>query len=137
MNTDTLIELLQKGYRVTLGAASSAVEAVQDPQRAADDFSDVGTDFQRLADRLEVRGALTEKEARNFVEGVVSQMPEPFRSVSQSFSQSVSQGAADPKTVTTVATPVVDTQLQAEVESLTAELIAIRKEIEELRQKDS
>jgi polyhydroxyalkanoate synthesis regulator phasin len=134
MNTDTFIELLQKGYRVTLGAASSAVEAVQDPQRAADDFSDVGTDLQLLADRLEVRGALTEKEARSFVEGVVNQMPEPFRSVSQSFSQ----GAAEsPKTVTTVATPVVDTQLQAEVESLTAELIAIRKEIEELRQKDS
>lgn len=134
MNTDTLIELLQKGYRVTLGAASSAVEAVQDPQRAADDFSDVGTDFQLLADRLEVRGALTEKEARDFVEGMVSQMPEPFRSVSSSFSQSAPSA---PKTVTTVATPVVDIQLQAEVESLTAELIAIRKEIEELRQKDS
>jgi hypothetical protein len=45
MNTDTLIELFQKGYRVTLGAASTAVEAVRDPQQAAHDFSDVGTDF--------------------------------------------------------------------------------------------
>ncbi|MGC1309724.1 MAG: hypothetical protein WA885_21075 [Phormidesmis sp.] len=133
MNTDTLLELFQKGYRVTLGAASTAVEAVQDPQRAADDFSEVGTDFYRLADRLEVRGALTEKEARDFVEGVASQMPEPFRSFSTSFSNPPEA----PKTVTTVATPVIDTQLQAEVESLTAELIEIRKEIEELRQKDS
>jgi polyhydroxyalkanoate synthesis regulator phasin len=137
MNTDTLIELIQKGYRVTLGAASSAVEAVQDPQQAASDFSDVGTDFYRLADKLEVRGALTEKEARNFVEGVVNQLPEPFRSVSASFSGSFSQGSSTPKTVTTVATPVVDVQLQSEVESLTAELIAMRKEIDELRQKDS
>ncbi|CAN5805962.1 hypothetical protein BH23CYA1_BH23CYA1_03200 [soil metagenome] len=134
MNTDTLIELLQKGYRVTLGAASSAVEAVQDPQRAADDFSEVGTDFYRLADKLEVRGALTEKEARDFVEGVVSQMPEPFRSVSSSFSQAAPPA---PTTVTTVATPVIDTELQAEVESLTTELIAIRKEIEELRQQNN
>lgn len=132
MNTDTLIELLQKGYRVTLGAASTAVEAVQDPQQTADEFSTVGTDFQRLADKLEVRGALTEKEARNFVEGMMSQMPESFRANFPS-----SETSSAPKTVTTVATPVIDTQLQAEVESLTAELIAIRKEIEELRQQDS
>lgn len=132
MNTDTLIELLQKGYRVTLGAASTAVEAVQDPQQAADDFSMIGTDFQRLADKLEVRGALTEKEARNFVEGIMSQMPESFLANFPS-----SDTSSTPKTVTTVATPVVDTQLQAEVESLTAELIAIRKEIEELRQQNN
>ena len=131
MNTDTLVELFQKGYRVTLGAASTAVEAVQDPQRTADEFSDIGSDWQRLADKLEVRGALTEKEARDFVEGVTSQMPEPFRSVSDSFSQGTTDTA---KTVTTVATPVVDTELQAEVESLTAELVAIRKEIAELRE---
>ena len=130
MNTDTLTELLQKGYRVTLGAASSAVEAIQDPQRAAADFSAIGTDWERLADKLEVRGALTEKEARDFVEGVTSQMPEPFRSASSPFTQS----APEPKTVTTIATPVVDTELKSEVESLTAELIAMRQEIEALKQ---
>ncbi|MEL6161750.1 MAG: hypothetical protein AAFQ40_11735 [Cyanobacteria bacterium J06623_5] len=134
MNTDTLLELVQKGYRVTLGAASSAVEAVQDPQRAADEFSAIGTDWQRLADKLEVRGALTEKEARDFVEGVTSQMPEPFRSVSSTFTQST---PPEPPTVTTIATPVVDTELQAEVASLTDELIAIRKEIEALKNKDA
>ncbi len=135
MNTDSIIELLQKGYRVTLGAASSAVEAVQDPQRAADEFSAVGTDFNRLANKLEVRGALTEKEARDFMQGMVSQMPEPFRSVSSTFVDNTTP--REPKTVTTVATPVVDVGLQSEVESLTAELIAMRKEIDELRQKDS
>lgn len=132
MNPDTLIELFQKSYRVTLGAASTAVEAVRDPQRAADDFSAVGTDFQQLADKLEVRGALTEKEARDFVEGMMNQLPEPFRSVSSSFSAA----PKTPTTVTTVAIPVVDTELQAEVSALTAELIAIRKEIEDLKQKD-
>ena len=131
MNPDTLIELFQKSYRVTLGAASTAVEAVKDPQRAADDFSAVGTDFQQLADKLEVRGALTEKEARDFVEGMMNHLPEPFRSVSSSFSAA----SETPTTVTTVATPVVDTELQAEVSALTTELIAIRKEIEDLKQK--
>ncbi len=132
MNTDTLLELFQKGYRVTLGAASSAVEAVQDPQRTADEFSAIGTDWARLAEKLEVRGALTEKEARDFVEGVSSQLPEPLRSMSSSLHSPVVQ--SEPRTVTTVATPVVDTELKAEVESLTTELIAMRAEIESLKQ---
>ena len=133
MNTDSLLELVQKGYRVTLGAASTAVEAVQDPQRVSDEFSAIGTDWERLADKLEVRGALTEKEARDFVEGVASLMPAPFRSASSPFTQS---SPSEP-TVTTIAEPVVDTELQAEVASLTDELIAIRKEIEELKNKES
>lgn len=132
MNTDTLLELFQKGYRVTLGAASSAVEAIQDPQRTADEFSAIGTDWERLADKLEVRGALTEKEARDFVEGVSSQLPEPFRSMSSGLHSPVVE--PEPTTVTTVATPVVDSELKAEVESLTAELIAMRAEIEALRE---
>lgn len=132
MNTDTLLELFQKGYRVTLGAASSAVEAVQDPQRTADEFSAIGTDWARLAEKLEVRGALTEKEARDFVEGVSSQLPEPLRNMSSSLHSPVVQ--SEPRTVTTVATPVVDTELKAEVESLTTELIAMRAEIESLKQ---
>jgi len=132
MNPDSLLELIQKGYRVTLGAASTAAEAVQDPQRVSDEFSAIGTDWERLADKLEVRGALTEKEARDFVEGVTSQMPEPFRSASSPFTQSQSPM---PPTVTTIATPVIDTELQAEVTSLTAELIAIREEIEALKNK--
>lgn len=134
MNTDSLLELVQKGYRVTLGAASTAVEAVQDPQRVSDEFSSIGNDWERLADKLEVRGALTEKEARDFVEGVSSQMPEPFRSATSPFNTGKQD---EPPTVTTVATPVVDTELQAEVTSLTAELIAIREEIEALKNKDA
>ena len=134
MNTDSLLEFVQKGYRVSLGAASTAVEAIQDPQRVSSEFSAIGTDWERLADKLEVRGALTEKEARDFVEGFSSQMPEPFRSAASPFST----GRPDePPTVTTVATPVVDTELQEEVTSLTEELIAIRKEIEALKNKDS
>ncbi len=134
MNPDSLLELIQKGYRVTIGAASTAVEAVQDPQRFSDEFSTIGTDWERLADKLEVRGALTEKEARDFVDGVTSQMPEPFRSVSSPFGQST---PPVPPTVTTIATPVVDTELQAEVNSLTAELIAIREEIEALKNRNN
>ncbi|NEP15883.1 MAG: hypothetical protein F6J97_03150 [Leptolyngbya sp. SIO4C1] len=126
MNFDTLTELLQKGFRITLGAAASAVEAVQDPQKSSQKFSEIGTDFNRLADELEVRGALTEKEARDFVDNVSQQMPNPFQSA-----------PASQSTVNTTATSVVDASIQAEIKALTEQLSAIRTEIEQMKAQKS
>lgn len=127
MNFDTFTELLQKGFRVTLGAASSAVEAIQDPQGSASKFSEIGPDIERLTDELEVRGALTEKEARDFVDGFTGgQWPNPF--------EAAPAGSA---TVNTQATTVVDQSLQLEIKDLTAQLAAIRLELEQLKQQDS
>ncbi|MEL7503587.1 MAG: hypothetical protein AAFN18_14085 [Cyanobacteria bacterium J06554_6] len=122
MEFDTITQLLQKSFRVTLGAAASAVEAVQDPQRSSEKFSAIGTDFERLTDELEVRGALTEKEAREFVDNLNLQVPNPFAPT-----------PASDATVTTVATPVVDASIQAEIAALTEQLVSIRQEIEELK----
>ena len=122
MEFDQMTELLQKSFRVTLGAAASAVEAIQDPQGSSEKFSAIGTDFERLTDELEVRGALTEKEAREFVDNLNLQVPNPFAPT-----------PASNATVNTTATPVVDASLQAEIAVLTEQLVAIRQEIEELK----
>lgn len=129
MNFDTLTELIQKGFRVSLGAAASAVEAIQDPQASATKFSDIGTDFDRLANELEVKGELTEKEAREFVDNVSTnfdgQWPNPFAP------------PASNATVNTVAQPVMDTGIQAEIKALTEQLSAIRQEIEQMKAQGS
>ena len=130
MNFDTFTELIQKSFRVSLGAAASAVEAIQDPQASANKFSDIGTDFERLADELEVRGALTEKEAREFVDNVSrnfdGQWPNPF-----------APSPASTATVNTVAQPVPDAGIQAEIKALTEQLSAIRQEIEQRKTQGS
>ncbi|MBE9065498.1 hypothetical protein IQ260_02395 [Leptolyngbya cf. ectocarpi LEGE 11479] len=130
MNFDTLTELIQKSFRVSLGAAASAVEAIQDPQASASKFSDIGTDFDRLADELEVKGALTEKEAREFVDNfsgnLDGQWPNPF-----------APSPASSATVNTVAQPVADSGIQAEIKALTEQLSAIRQEIEQLKAQSS
>lgn len=130
MNFDTFTEFIQKSFRVSLGAAASAVEAIQDPQASADKFSDIGTDFDRLADELEVRGALTEKEAREFVDNLNrnfgGQWPNPF-----------APNDAGSTTVNTVAQPVVDSSIQTEIKALTEQLSAIRHEIEQLKAQGS
>jgi len=122
MEFETLTQMLQKGFRVTLGAASSAVDALQDPQRTSEKFSTIGPDFERLTDELEVRGALTEKEAREFVDNLNLEFPNPFVPT-----------PAGNATVNTTATPVVDAGLQAEIASLTEQLVSIRQEIEDLK----
>lgn len=130
MNFDTFTELIQKSFRVSLGAAASAVEAIQDPQASANKFSDIGTDFERLADELEVKGALTEKEAREFVDNVSrnfdGQWPNPF-----------APSPASTATVNTVAQTVPDAGIQAEIKALTEQLSAIRQEIEQLKTQGS
>lgn len=126
MNFDTISELVHKGFRVTLGATASLVEAVQDPQKSSEKFADIGTDFNRLTDELEVKGASTEKEARDFVNTFSNQFPNPF-----------AQPSASNATVNAVATPVVESGIQAEIKALTEQLTAVRDEIEQLKAQKS
>lgn len=128
MNPDTLSQTLQKGFHVTLGATASLIEALQDPQNSSQKFSELGGDVNRLTEELEEKGVTTEQEARRFVDGILSQMPTPFNSPSSE---------STPSTVNTVATPVVDSTVQTELEALTQELAEIRQEIEALKEQSS
>lgn len=124
MYPDDLSQTLQKGIRVTLGATASLIEALQDPETSSQKFSALGGDVNRLTEELEVKGEVTEREARQFVDGLLSQMPNPFGG---------SSSAASETTIITVASPVVDTAVQSDLEALTLELAAIRREIEALK----
>jgi polyhydroxyalkanoate synthesis regulator phasin len=124
MYPDDLSQTLQKGFRVTLGATASLIEAIQDPDNSSQKFSELGTDVNRLTEELEVKGELTEREARQFVDSLLSQMPNPFTDASP---------ASRATTITTVASPVVNTSVQNDLETLTQELAAIRLEIEMLK----
>lgn len=123
MTPDTVTASLQKGFRVTLGATATLLEALQDPQTSSQRFSDLGGDVNRLAATLETKGEATEREARQFVDSLLSQLPSPF-----------SDGSANPiPTVDTVATPVSDPTVQNDLAALTQELADIRQAIEDLK----
>lgn len=125
MNPDTLTETVQKGVRVTLGAAASLVDAVRDPQSSQAKFSAIGTDVELLTQELEAKGVDAEREVRVMVDSMVSQvsqMPNPFVN-----------SPASSTTVDTVARPVVDVTVQADLQVLTEELATLRQEIETLK----
>lgn len=129
MNPDNLTETIQKGVRVTLGAAASLVDAVKDPQGSQAKFSAIGNDMDLLTQELEAKGADAEREARAVMDSVigqVEQMPNPFAPPS-----------ASDATVDTVVQPVVDITLQSELEGLTKELTVLRQEIETLKAQQS
>jgi hypothetical protein len=129
MNPDMLTETIQKGFRVTLGATASLVDAIRDPQGSQAKFSEIGSDFDLLAQELEAKGVDTEREARAIASTVMSQvgeMPNPFAPT-----------PASQTTVETSAQPIADVSTQAELDALTQELAVLRQEIEALKVQQS
>jgi polyhydroxyalkanoate synthesis regulator phasin len=117
MNSDTLVQTLQKGYHVTLGATASVIESLQDAQRREENFAKLRTDPNQLIEELAIKGETTEREARSFVDGVFSQ-------------------PSNPSSSSTPSTPPVSPQtaaIQQDLQELTAQLAAIRAELERLR----
>ncbi len=122
MNPDTLIQTLQKGYRVTIGATALMIESLQDSQHREENFAKLKSDPNQLIEELAVKGETTEREARSFVDGVFSQ----FNSSQQSNSSQSPYETSAPMPPQTVA-------IQQDLQQLTAQLSAIRAELERLR----
>ncbi|MEB3290595.1 MAG: hypothetical protein VKI82_11820 [Leptolyngbya sp.] len=122
MTPDTVTTTLQKGLRVTLGATATLIEAIQEPQTSGERFSALGSDVNHIAETLETKGEVAEREARQFVDGLLSQLPSPF-----------TNGASPSPTVDTVATPVATPSVQSDLAALTQELAEIRQAIEALK----
>jgi polyhydroxyalkanoate synthesis regulator phasin len=124
MNPDNLIQIAQKGFRVTLGATTALVESLQDPLKREENLSKLNSDFGQLTEEWAAKGEMTEQEARNFVDTLLAQKSNPY----------ANSGPASPSGATT---PVADPTVQVELEELTAQLAAMRAELERLRNQDS
>lgn len=124
MNTDTLVQLLQKGFRVSLGATASLIEILQDPQRRTENLDKLRAELGELSEEWATKGAMTEREARNFVETILSQQQSPDRPTDSS-----------PQNTATVPPPT-DPDVQLDLQELTAQIAAIRAELEKLREQD-
>lgn len=127
MNPDTITQFFQKGVHVTLGATTALVESLQDAQKRDENVSRLSSDFDGLVEDLAAKGEVTEQEARRMVESMMSQ-------VGGSMSNSpASSSAPRSNTVNTTATVVPDAAVQADLQELTAQIAAMRAEIERLK----
>jgi polyhydroxyalkanoate synthesis regulator phasin len=123
MNSNNVTQLIQQSFRVTLGATASLLEVLQDPQKRDENLSKLSQELEQLAQEWAARGEMTEQEARNFVDTLLSR---------QNQASSATSDPTNPASTTT-ASP----EVQLELQELTAQLAAIRAELEKLRNQDS
>lgn len=126
MNSNDFTLLLQKGFRITLGAATTLVETLQDPLQRERSLTNLSSKLGQLSEEWAEKGAVTEQEAREFVSRTWGQA-EP-----RSSTVTVDVPATVPPSSTTAPATV-----QADLQELTAQITAIREEVERLRNKES
>ncbi|MBU6229616.1 MAG: hypothetical protein KGQ93_07970 [Cyanobacteria bacterium REEB459] len=124
INTNHLSQVLEKGLRLTLGAATSLAEALQFPEASRQTFAGLDNDVDRLVEVLETRGEVAEKDLRQLLDMVLSQVPHPFASA---------ESPAPDARVEMASQPATDPSLQADLITLTEELAAIRRDLQLFR----
>lgn len=122
MESQNLTDLLQQGLRVTLGATASLIEILQDPQKRDENLNKLKTDLSQLADEWAEKGAVTEQEARSFVDTLLEQRQ-----------HNAPSDAPSSETTATDSTPTASPDIQLGLQELTAQIAAIRAELEKLR----
>lgn len=125
MNSDELVQLLHKSFHVTLGATTALVEVIQDPQKREQNLSKLRLEIDELLQEWSTNAKTTELEARNFVDGVLDQIR----------GQTNSNVSSPVESETNPSSTISKTQL--DLQELTAQLAAIRTELEQLRSQSS
>ena len=129
MNPDTIIESLQTGFRVAVGATASAIEMLQDSQKRDENFSKLNSpDWTKITEELAEKGEATEQEARQFVENLLNQ---------QSSSPDSDSAQAPSSNPSTSSTPSSDSEAQKELQELTEQIATLRAELERLQEQES
>ncbi|MGK7921042.1 MAG: hypothetical protein AB4080_13645 [Trichodesmium sp.] len=124
MNPDNLTQVIQKGFRVTLGATSFFMETLQDSSKRDENLNKLNSDFDKLAEEWAERGETTEQEARNFVDTILNQQN--------------SQVNTDSTTVS--ASPVSEfaqSDVQRDLLELTQEIANLRADLQKFQESDS
>jgi polyhydroxyalkanoate synthesis regulator phasin len=124
MNADNLVQLLQNGFRVTLGATASLVEVIQDSEKRHENLSKLNQEWSVLSSEWAQKGEVTEQEARNFVDTLLAQ-------------RANQQAPYSSTTSTTATTPSAAPEIQLELQELTAQIAAMRAELETLRNQNA
>lgn len=119
MNPDNLVQSLQNSLRVTVGAATSIVEGIQDPVKREEAMATFQLDWDSMTEKLAEKGEVAEREAREFME--------------KTFTPSSSSSSERSANRSTATRPQTSTQATQELRELTNELTALRQELEQLR----
>ena len=128
MNADNLTQILHQGFRVTLGATSSMIEMLQDSQKRSENLEKIQSQWSQLAEEWAEKGEQTEEEARKFVDTIVDQGTN---------SGTAGTTTSTSSSMTTTSVSVSEPNSAEELQELTAQIAALRQELERLRGPES
>jgi polyhydroxyalkanoate synthesis regulator phasin len=118
MNSIDPVQFLQKGIHITLGAATSMVESLQDAQKRQENLNQLRLDPNQFTESLAAKGKTTEQDARTLVDQLWSQ-----------------RGDRTPTTATpNNVTNSTANYFQKELAELTQQIADIRNQLEQARQ---
>lgn len=132
MNPDNVMEFLQTGFRVGVGATASLLESIQDAQKREENLADLKLDASDLTKKWAEKGEMTEREARNFVDTLIDHQRSPSEP-----SSSATPSAPSSEPPSSPPTSATNPEVYQDLQDLTAQIAALRSELENLQQKDS
>ncbi|BBD56474.1 MULTISPECIES: hypothetical protein [Planktothrix] len=130
MDTEQLTDLFHQGFRVTLGATSSLIEILQNPDKRSENLGKIQSQFSELAQEWAEKGKTTEQEARNFVDTILSQG-------SQNLNTYTTTVTTEAEVVTSTILLVSDPETVKEIQELTTQISELREELKCLRESNS
>ncbi len=111
-----LLETAQQGFHITVGAATSFLETVQNPQKRSEAISQIQFELNQKAQEWSEKGVATEQEAKAYINNLINQ----------------NTGAKNPSS--DVYTSNTSNDVNSGLQQLKAEIIALRLELEKMRQ---
>ena len=125
MNSENLVQTIQMGFRIGVGATASLIESLQDSRKREENLETLKLDWEQIANKMAEKGESTEREARNFVDTLVE--------------KGTSTDLQSPMGTSPDFEPVIredDAEVKTELETLTEQIVNLRKELEQLRQRE-
>jgi polyhydroxyalkanoate synthesis regulator phasin len=121
MSNNAAANLLQKGLRITLGATTTLVETLQDLQKRQQTLTELQSQLSQQTQLWAEKGEITETEAKRWVETWLAQQKAQRTHTSSSSGNS------------TAVTNIRFSDAQREIEELTAQILALKTELEQSR----
>jgi polyhydroxyalkanoate synthesis regulator phasin len=122
MDSNTVIETLKKGVRVSLGATTAVVESLQDTQKREENLASLRLGPAELTELWAQKGEKTEEEARKVMDDFLTQNGLKMDGTGSTAYQGNAAGASASSD-----RPFVEESLQEGLRNLTTELEAIRQ----------
>lgn len=126
MNNNNFLQVIQQGFRITIGATASLVETIQDPQKRTKTLSQIQLELEQKTKEWAQKGEVTEQEARRIIDDLLSQRGWKTQTDTTTNSTQSSSTRNYPEST-----------VQSGLEELTQQIITLREELEKLRKSEN